>query len=710
MFGYCNAKDHIIHGANEVLSAANTEQLNKASSPPAPGTKQTASNTNEIIGYTPCLLVDKSGPIKVQLVNGSAVVEYTVTATNCAPLISFQNVTLDTCSLDDTVAGMPSVDFGTLVTGIPKPVKYNATITGNTTNIAKVTCDDQHDIKVSNSSSWDVKTYNSGLLVKKTVPAKLGVNDTVIYTVNVTNTGSSSVDNCRIVDVGLGVNDTTSCAALGPGGSCKVTYTGLACSEAPAKNTVTVTCEDQLDRPVTNSSTTDKPFCAAFDVEIKKDCDTKVVQVPGNPADPIDCSIQVENTGPGTLTNCKVSDTLSGLLKFNSTLATGVIENVTTSTTVTAEMITAMTVMNNATITCDTQENFDPVSDWHAVNIEVRSVDGTVKKICTPATQSEPGDIQWEWWANNTSSDGKSKLKVDCSGISTVDGANDPNDFFSGMINASSATHNTWNTSGLTDAVYENFIECTFTAQDDRSFKRNDTASCEVDTAEPSIGFFVGGGKVIVPNADNKVNQGKTNEPKGNAYAKATNKKLSEDEFILTHGFELHCDPKSGPNNLEVNWLGNQFHLEELEKVICTDDDSVNEPPRSTDTKTNGPGPTTDVYNGNGYGRYNGECAAFAEWVFDDNGEPGKADHIVAIRVTDAGGSVVLDWNSNLGLGVHDTSSAGTWKDPGNHPDAWLDLKVGNHQWVPHTSGQHGPVQTNPCPEVTDDGLSNLKN
>jgi hypothetical protein len=228
----------------------------------------------------------------------------------------------------------------------------------------------------------------------------------------------------------------------------------------------------------------------------------------------------------------------------------------------------------------------------------------------------------------------------------------------------------------------------------------DDLESFFVEVLEVDLEYFVGGGKVIVPNAIDKVNQGKKGEQKaGNAYAKATNKKLSEDEFILTHGFELHCDPESGPNNLEINWNGNQFHLEQLTKATCTDDGSVNEPPPSIDTSENGPGPTTDVYNGEGFGRYNGVCGAFAQWVFDDNGEPGKADHIVALQIRDADGGVVLAWNTALGLDVHDTSSAGTWKDSTTHPDAWLDLKSGNHQWVPHKSNTHGPTQTNPCPE-----------
>jgi len=141
------------------------------------------------------------------------------------------------------------------------------------------------------------------------------------------------------------------------------------------------------------------------------------------------------------------------------------------------------------------------------------------------------------------------------------------------------------------------------------------------------------------------------------------------------------------------------FHLEELERTDCVDDGSMNEPPPSRDTSENGPGPTTDVYYGAGFGRYNGECGAFAEWVFDDNGEPGKADHIVGMTITDADGNVVLDFgNTN----VRDTSSAGTWKNPLNHDsEPWFDLITGNHQWVPHPTPTHGPTGTQPCEEVT---------
>jgi len=174
--------------------------------------------------------------------------------------------------------------------------------------------------------------------------------------------------------------------------------------------------------------------------------------------------------------------------------------------------------------------------------------------------------------------------------------------------------------------------------------------SANAGEQEPKFDYFIGAGAILIVEGDKQ-----------------------RDNIYLTHGFELHCDNLTGPNNLEINWDSGdgRFHLEQLVSAECNDDGSQNEPPPSRDTKENGPGPTTDVYQGEGFGRYNGACGAFAEWVFDDNGEPGKADHIVALKITDADGNIVLD------LG-------------------YFDLIAGNHQWVPHPA-RHGPTQTSPC-------------
>ncbi|MGI0056039.1 MAG: hypothetical protein ACREAK_01560, partial [Nitrosarchaeum sp.] len=160
-------------------------------------------------------------------------------------------------------------------------------------------------------------------------------------------------------------------------------------------------------------------------------------------------------------------------------------------------------------------------------------------------------------------------------------------------------------------------------------------------------GFFVGGGKVNAP-------------------------KSGGGTYQLTHGFELHCDATQGPNNLEINWNSNKFHLEELESAKCIDDGTPNEPPPSPH-----PGPTLDIYKGEGFGRYNGVCGSYATWEMDDNGEPGKNDQILSLKIKDKNGNTVLDINNPL------------------------KLQTGNHQFVPHQSKHPHPPQTNPCPQIT---------
>jgi hypothetical protein len=223
-------------------------------------------------------------------------------------------------------------------------------------------------------------------------------------------------------------------------------------------------------------------------------------------------------------------------------------------------------------------------------------------------------------------------------------------------------------------------------------------AECTFVNDNPT-GYITGGGRVILNEAE---------WPQHNQTLAGTDK--------VTHGFQLHCNVLSGPNNLEVNWNGNKFHLEELESALCIDDGSVNEPPPKSNGSEKSRKPTTDIYHGFGYGRVNGECGASAEWIIDDNGEPGKADQIIALQIRLNGtlgpgtGDFVLDINPDQ-LMVTNSSISGTWKDPHLDPDnplsenddlkPWLDLESGNHQWTPHPSKKHGPTQTVPCPEVT---------
>jgi len=112
----------------------------------------------------------------------------------------------------------------------------------------------------------------------------------------------------------------------------------------------------------------------------------------------------------------------------------------------------------------------------------------------------------------------------------------------------------------------------------------------------------------------------------------------------VKHGFELHCDKASLPNNLEVNWgKGNKFHLENLTSAVCVDDPLLNEEQ---------PVAGFDTYKGKGTGRYNGVTGATAEWKFTDDGEPGKND-TVHLKIVDVTLTTVVDIVGTLKVGNH---------------------------------------------------------
>lgn len=106
------------------------------------------------------------------------------------------------------------------------------------------------------------------------------------------------------------------------------------------------------------------------------------------------------------------------------------------------------------------------------------------------------------------------------------------------------------------------------------------------------------------------------------------------DGVRVTRGLTLHCDLLLS-NNLEINWNGNQFHMEEhLTTVACTDDpDIIQAPP---------PAPL-DTFIGTGVGRYNQESGYSIEFTLRDFGEPGINDEM-AILIYETGnpGNVIL--------------------------------------------------------------------
>jgi hypothetical protein len=109
----------------------------------------------------------------------------------------------------------------------------------------------------------------------------------------------------------------------------------------------------------------------------------------------------------------------------------------------------------------------------------------------------------------------------------------------------------------------------------------------------------------------------------------------------VTHGFELNCDVTQNPQNLEINWDGNRFHLEQLTSAFCSLDPSINSGHPAADFNT---------YTGSGTGSYNGVDGATVNFVFTDAGEPGTND-TAAYTIMDANGNTVLTASGNLDKG-----------------------------------------------------------
>jgi hypothetical protein len=116
---------------------------------------------------------------------------------------------------------------------------------------------------------------------------------------------------------------------------------------------------------------------------------------------------------------------------------------------------------------------------------------------------------------------------------------------------------------------------------------------------------------------------------------------FESDGTRVTHGMELHCDVADLPNNLEINWAGNRFHLQNLTSAFCYKDPLIN---------AQHPTNIFNTYVGSGTGDYNGVAGATASFTFTDAGEPGRNDH-ATITIKDVLGNTVLTVSGFLNNG-----------------------------------------------------------
>lgn len=113
------------------------------------------------------------------------------------------------------------------------------------------------------------------------------------------------------------------------------------------------------------------------------------------------------------------------------------------------------------------------------------------------------------------------------------------------------------------------------------------------------------------------------------------------DELMrVTHGFEIHCQAEGTllpptPNNLEINWPGNRFHLDVLTLGICSWDSTIDPRP---------PAAGFNTFTGIGTGKLNGEDVATIYFVFKDAGERGTNDTEQVTIIRDSDGFTALDF------------------------------------------------------------------
>lgn len=110
---------------------------------------------------------------------------------------------------------------------------------------------------------------------------------------------------------------------------------------------------------------------------------------------------------------------------------------------------------------------------------------------------------------------------------------------------------------------------------------------------------------------------------------------ISIGDVRITKGLTIHCDLLLS-NNLEVNWGGHQFHMEDhIQTVACTDDPNIIQSP---------PAAPLDTLVGVGLGRYDGVDGFTIKFTLIDAGEPGSSDSAALLIYETANpGNVVLN-------------------------------------------------------------------
>jgi hypothetical protein len=365
-------------------------------------------------------------------------------------------------------------------------------------NDATLFCDDQFLAEQTAVADATVKTFTPEIEILKKVDDKYPVGAFPKFDISIVNKGNADLFGCVITDPKLGLTvpvtddqDPPQPLVLEPGDtwptdgtSIKGTSTEALVANQDHVNTARVDCLDQNGDDVDDTITvTVTPL--SFEVNLEKECNTKIVNLPGTEVKDVDCNITIWKTaGTADLADCDVADDKSGhaskillIDDDNDSKAKAIV--ITTSYSYTLEQVKDGEgfLTNKATIDCATQQDVR-TGDEDSWTTEILFPNISVNKECVEEEVDGVKAITWSWTIENTSPDMMS-LAVTSSGVSTQNNP-EPEDAVTNVVLSFGDTiTNTWTTFGA-PGTYSDEITAVGIYQDDNSVMAKDDATCMI--------------------------------------------------------------------------------------------------------------------------------------------------------------------------------------------------------------------------------------
>jgi plastocyanin len=424
---------------------------------------------------------------------------------------------------------------------------------------------------------------------------RLGVGDTVTWRYEVKNTGNVTLINVKVVDDKLGMiscpktellpGESMTCSKQGTAQSGQYRNVATASGLSPCRREVIDTdpshyhtdddCEDERPAIDIEKSTNGEDADSAPGPRIKN-------------GDPVTWRYVVKNTGNVTLSDVKVVDNQLGPISCPDT-ELGPREVMTCTASGTAEL---GQYKNLATASgrspCDREvkdtdpshyKGWDPCEDERPA-IDIEKSTNRVDADSPPGPEIDAGDkVTWRYVVKNTGN-------VELTNVTVVDDQLGP-------------------------------IVCPKT-----ELRPNKSMTCkQKGTAESGQYKNVATASGTSP-CDKVVKDTDPSHYHGLPAGKMTggNSQIEDAGVRFTHGFILRCNGQNRGSNLEINWEGSKFKLEQLLSVTCTDDPAIAPDP---------PAAPFDTLEGSGTGRLT---------IKAERGAPQRLENAkITFKLTDAG-------------------------------------------------------------------------